>query len=168
MCQEIYMLGTVWNLQNELSEGKIEAFGTHVGDFGPSEANLRFLKDVLYGLHVFAIQDLCSSLQETRQKTTFSHTSHNPAPRAQKGVPEPSKRDPKTLLWSLWKHPEQASKTWYPKKSLFALGTPRGICCLRALDPGNGTTFIYRYITRLCSRPLCAFMQAATNLHCVA
>ena len=59
------MLGTVWNLQNKLLGAKIEAFGTHVGDFGPSEANLRFLKDVLYGLHVFAIQDVSSSLHKT-------------------------------------------------------------------------------------------------------
>ena len=65
MSQETYMLGTIWNLQNELLGPKIEVFGTHVGDFGPSEANLRFLKDVLYGLHVFAIQDVSSSLHKT-------------------------------------------------------------------------------------------------------
>ena len=65
MCQETYMLGTVSNLRNKLLGAKIEAFGTHVGGFGPSEANLRFLKDVLYGLHVFAIQDIFSSLHKT-------------------------------------------------------------------------------------------------------
>ena len=140
------MLGTVWKLQNQLLGTKIKAFETHVGGVGPSEAHLRFLKDVLYGLHVFAIQDVCSSLQETLQDNTFSHPSQTPGLRPEKRVPEPSKRDPKTLLWSLRKHSENDPETGHAKKSLFAPGTNRGICCLRALDPGNGTTIIYRYI----------------------
>ena len=110
------MLGPVWNLQNELLENKIEAFGTHVGDFGPSEANLRFLKDVLYGLHVFAIEGRCSSLQEALQNTAFSHAAQCPAPGTQNKLPEPSKRDPKTLLESLQKQPENGPETGHEEK----------------------------------------------------
>ena len=65
MCEETYMLGTVWNLQEKPLGAKMKAFGIRVGGFGPSEAHLRRLKDVLYGLHVFAIQDVRSSLPKT-------------------------------------------------------------------------------------------------------
>ena len=142
------MLGTVWKIQDKLLGTKMNAFGTHVGGHRPSRAPLRFLKDVLYGLHGFAIEDTCSSLQETDRKNTFSHAAQNLCPRTQKEVPEASKRDPKTLLWGLWRHPEKDSETDHRKKSLFALEAPQGICSLRVLGPGNGTPVIYRYIGR--------------------
>ena len=140
------MLGTFWRPQDKLLETKMDPFGTHVGGHRPSRAPLRFLKDVLYGLHGFAIEDPCSSLRETGRGNTFSHTSHNPAPTAQNKVPEPSKRDPKTLIWSLRTPLENGPETGHQEKSLFAPATHRGECCFRALDPGNGTPVIYRYI----------------------
>ena len=100
----------------------------------------------MYGLHVFAIADRCSSLHETLQTKAFSHTSQTPGLRPEKEVPEASKGHPKTLLWNLQKPLENAPKTDHRKNSLFAPATNRGICCLRALDPGNGTPIIYRYI----------------------
>ena len=80
-------------------------------------------------------------------------------------------RDPKTLLWSLRKHPENAPETGHPNKSLFAPGTHRGDCCLRVLDPGNGTTVIYRYkckhMPTICMQSyanICKHMQTYANI----
>ena len=94
----------------------MDLLGTHIEEQGAVSAHLRFLKDVLYGLHVFAIGDLCSSLHETLQKKTFSHTSQTPGLRTEKRLPEASKRDPKTLLGSLWKHPENGPETGHEEK----------------------------------------------------
>ena len=125
---------------------KMDALETHVGGHKPLSAHLRFLEDVLYGLHVFAIEDRCSSHQETLPKTTFSDISQTPGLRAEKDVPEASKGDPKTLSWGLRKSLENGPETGHQKKSLFAPVTPRGECCLRVLDLENGTAFIYIYI----------------------
>ena len=140
------MLATVWSLQSKLLRTKIEASGILLGGPRPLKAHRRFLRDVLYGLHGFARGDPCSSLPETSQKNTFSHAAQDLSPILQKTVLEPSKSDSKTLLSDLWIHPESDSETEYLKKLFFALSTPRGICCLRAPDPGNGTTITYRYI----------------------
>ena len=124
----------------------MRALGTHGGGHKPLSAHLRFLKDVLYGLHGFAREDSCFSNQKTCQENMFSHAARSLRPKPQKALPEPSKRDPKTLLWDLWRHVAKASKTGHLKKSLLSPGTSRGICCFRALGPGNGTPIIYRYM----------------------
>ena len=94
----------------------MDALETHVGGHKPFRAHLRFVKDVLYGLHVLAIEDRCSSFQETLPKTTFSDTSQTPGLRAEKEVPEASKTDPKTLFWSLQKSLENGPKNGYKEK----------------------------------------------------
>ena len=120
------MLGTVWKLQKKLLGTKMDAFGTHVGGYRPSRAPLRFLKDVLYGLHGFAIEDTCSSLQETDRKNTFSHAAQNFCPRTQKEVPVVFKKDPKTLFWAPWRHPRKNLRNRSPKKIIFVSGNPMG------------------------------------------
>ena len=125
---------------------KMDALETHVGGHKPLSVHLRFLKDVLYGLHVFATEDRCSSLQETLPKTTFSDTSQTPNLRAEIEVPKASKKNPKTLSWGLRKCLENSPETGLPKKSLFAPVTPRGEYWFRGLDLENGTTNIYIYI----------------------
>ena len=77
----------------------------------------------------------------------FSHAARSLRSKPQKAVTEPSKNDLKTCLWSVWRHPEQASESEHPKKWLLTPGTPWGICCFRALGPGNGTLIIYRYLS---------------------
>ena len=123
----------------------MDARGTHVGGHKPWSAHLRFLKDVLYGLHGFATKDTCSSLKKTHQKSMFSHSAESLCPKPQKLVLEPSKGTPKLRSGTSWRHPEQASKTDHLKKWLLSLLTNRGICCFRALDPRNGTPIIYRW-----------------------
>ena len=140
------ILATVWGLQSKVLENKMYPFDAQVRGPNAARAHHRFLKDVLYGLHVFTIDDPCSSLWETVRRHTFSPIAQTASPRPQKGFPEPFKRDPKTLLWSLRKPLENAPKTEHQKKSLFAPATDRGICWFRALDPGNGTPVIYRYV----------------------
>ena len=69
------MLITVWKLQAKRLATKMDAFATHVEGHKPSRAHLRFFKDALYGLHGFAIEDPCSSLQETGPKNILSHAA---------------------------------------------------------------------------------------------
>ena len=99
-----------------LLRSKMDALQTHVGGHKAMSAHLRFLKDVLYDLHVFAIQDLCSSLHETLQKKTFSHTSRTPGLIPEKKFPEPPKRHPKIRLWSLQKPLENTPETEHHEK----------------------------------------------------
>ena len=107
-----------------------------------SGALLQFLKDVLYGLHGFAIADP-SSYSKKRTRKHFFTCCTNHLSEGTKSVLEPIKMTPKTVLWRLCKQPDETSKTGHQKKSLFAPGTPRGVCCFRFLDPGNGTLVIY-------------------------
>ena len=94
----------------------MDSLGTRVGEQKAVSAHLRFLKDVLYDLHVFAIQDLCSSLHETLQKKTFSHTSQTPGLIPEKKIPELSKKPTKTLPWSLQKPLENTPETEHQEK----------------------------------------------------
>ena len=127
----------------------MDSLGTRVGEQKAVSAHLRFLKDVLYGLHVFAIQDLCSSLHETLQKKTFSHTSQTPGLRSEKRIPEPSKRHPKTLHWRFRRQPEAASKLGAKKSDFLRWNLPRGFGVFEPWTLEKAPQlYIYIYIRR--------------------
>ena len=115
----------------------------------PSEAHLRFLKDVLYGLHVSAIEDHCSSLQETLQKKTFSHPGQAPALRPGKKDPGNLEKEPQNTSLEPSELLENGPKTGHQKKSLFAPGTPRGECSLRVLDSRLKCTTLKRRVAKV-------------------
>ena len=66
---------------------KMDALETHVGGHKPLSAHLRFLKDVLYGLHVFAIEARGLSLHEQSERRLFQILHKPLRPRSQKEVP---------------------------------------------------------------------------------
>ena len=80
--------------------------------------------------------------------------------------PRTIQKDSKTLPWSLWKHPENGSKTGHQEKSLFALRTNPGECCLRALDLEMGPRlyidiYVYMYIyIYICTRESACALRA--------
>ena len=105
------------------------------------------MKDVLYGLHGFAIQDPCSSLRETGRGNTFSHAAQTRCPSTQKEVQNPAKGIPKLLSEAFGSIQKRSPKPGTTKSDVLSPVAPRGIYCFRAPGPENGTLVIYLYIT---------------------
>ena len=80
------MLRSSLRVHAKLLKAKMEDFGTQIGRPRRSRADLRFLKDVLYGLHGLQQKTIALSLPKNVEKAFF-HMLHRPCVRELKRRP---------------------------------------------------------------------------------